>query len=268
MLFDFRLRPLDEITPWGEPPDLSLSWFGLTDGLYRLEVGDEHLFSYTDEISASWAAKHPGFSGAYVDYQVVRLWEDVCSILPDVLSPIPPAFAAFFSGKNPTILAQLVTAEKWWRGLDDSEREETNEDTYRAAITWAASRRLDSLYLKGGPRIWMSTFVDTFTITWDNSDIKIDETEVWSARRGSYSMPRSKFLEEVRSFNSRLLAQMHERVQQVCADWRRPEIRIDFEQLRREQIERAETLPRALATAPTSIDWESVQAAIQRVANI
>ena len=39
MLFEFVLRPLEEVQPWGvdEP---TLHWFGLTDGWYWIEAGD------------------------------------------------------------------------------------------------------------------------------------------------------------------------------------------------------------------------------------
>ncbi|MBL9202667.1 MAG: hypothetical protein JNL39_19295 [Opitutaceae bacterium] len=267
MLFDFKLRPLEDIAPWGTPPDLSLSWFGLTDGYYRVQVGGEHLFNYTDQISKHWATNDPTFSGAYVDYQVVRLWEDVCAILPDVMQPIPTDFLRLVSGRNPTIRQVVQTVGTWWQSLADDEMEGENEDTYYAAITWASSRNLDALYLRGGPRIWIFSHDDTVTITWDNRGIEIDGIEVWSARCGSYSMSRSKFLEEIRSFDRRLLTQMQERVDQVCADWKRPEIRIAFEQLRREHLERGQTLPLALRKSPTPVDWTQVQAALKKVGN-
>ncbi|MDP3070340.1 MAG: DUF5984 family protein [Opitutaceae bacterium] len=267
MLFDFRFRPIEQVGAWGTPPDLSLSWFGLTDGYYRLQVGSENLFAYTEQISKHWATNDPAFSGASVDYYVVRLWEDVCAILPDVMEPIPSDFLRLVSGRNPAIRQVLQTVGTWWQGLADDEMAGENEEIYYAAITWASSRNLDSLYLRGGPRIWIFSHDDTVTIAWDNRGLEIDGIEVWSARCGSYSMSRSKFLEEIRSFDRRLLAQMQERVDQVCADWRRPEIHIDFEQLRIEQIERGQTLPLALRASPTSVDWERVQAALRKVAN-
>jgi hypothetical protein len=50
MLFDFNLCPLEEVQPWGKSPDLRLSWFGFTEGFYRLQVGSEFLLNYSDEI--------------------------------------------------------------------------------------------------------------------------------------------------------------------------------------------------------------------------
>jgi hypothetical protein len=86
MLFEFILRPLNKVAPWGNAPDLSLSWFGLTDGDYRINVGSEHLFAYSEGIKRHFSTKDPNFRGDYVNYHVVRLWEDICEILPDVFA--------------------------------------------------------------------------------------------------------------------------------------------------------------------------------------
>ncbi len=34
MVFNFRLAPLEQVAPWGDPGDPRLRWFGLTDGEY------------------------------------------------------------------------------------------------------------------------------------------------------------------------------------------------------------------------------------------
>ena len=44
MLIDFTLLPLAMVQPWGRPDNLSLHWFGLTDGQYWIEVGENKLF--------------------------------------------------------------------------------------------------------------------------------------------------------------------------------------------------------------------------------
>ncbi len=131
MLFDFKLRPINEISPWGEPPDLSLSWFGLTEGFYWLEVGSERLFCYSHQM-----AKYPKFSD-YVDYLVVRFWEDILQILPDVLAPIPPELARWFSTDSPSIRDLLQSAPDW---LDTQK----DPDVLAEAISWIHNRTLDS----------------------------------------------------------------------------------------------------------------------------
>src|SRR5579859_7957306 len=90
MLFNFRLRHVDEIAPWGEEGDYSLSWFGLTDGCYWMDCGGQELFRHSDAIIEAWKRSgHPLSDPPYMDYQIVRLWEDLLEILPAILSPVP-----------------------------------------------------------------------------------------------------------------------------------------------------------------------------------
>ncbi|MDR3617126.1 MAG: DUF5984 family protein [Candidatus Obscuribacterales bacterium] len=258
MLFDFKLRPVDEIKPWGESPDLSLSWFGLTDGFYRLQVGTERLFSSSDQIARVWVAKDPNFSGVYVDYQVVRLWEDLLQILPDVLAPIPPELARWFSADSPNTTDLLQSAKDW---LDL----EKDPDVLDKAISWIQNRTLDSQYLADGPNIWLWSNDETVTVTWDNRHCLLDGVELWSARCGSYSMPRATFLKEVRRFNDELIGQMQQRVDEISASWNRPHIRIDLEGLRREQSERSGVLDKRKHCQGDPIDLKRVLAAMDEV---
>ena len=43
-LFELELAPVEQIHPWGEPGNLSLSWFALTDGRFR-----------TSSLSRAWS---------------------------------------------------------------------------------------------------------------------------------------------------------------------------------------------------------------------
>lgn len=42
MLFEFILKPLDEVARWGTARD-SLHWFGSTDGEYWIQAGEHAL---------------------------------------------------------------------------------------------------------------------------------------------------------------------------------------------------------------------------------
>jgi len=259
MLFDFKLQPVDEITPWGEPPNLDLSWFALTYGFYRLNVGNERLFSYSNEISNLWKADYSDFSADYVEYQVVRFWEDVLEILPNVLAPIPPELSVWFSGDNPKILKLFQASDQWLR----SGREKSI--VAEAALGWVQNRVLDSGHLETGPRIWIWSDLETVTITWDNRQCLIDGVEVWSAKCGSYSMTRAIFLKEIQRFNDDFIAQMQRRVDDICAGWSRPHIRIDFENLRKQQRERPRELDRSLSCPGDPIDLQNTLSAIELI---
>lgn len=88
MIFEFELKPIEEIIPWGEPPKQSLHWFGLTDGKYRIKAGDEQLLNYSGEYTKYCVEQFPeySFDTTFVEYQVVRLWEDILDLLPDILN--------------------------------------------------------------------------------------------------------------------------------------------------------------------------------------
>lgn len=89
-LFEFDLADIEDIVPWGTAPKQSLSWFGLTDGVYHMDVHGKQLFRYSDEIRAHWKFQYSELKDTpFVDYQVVRLWEDLLEMLPDILNPIP-----------------------------------------------------------------------------------------------------------------------------------------------------------------------------------
>jgi len=88
-LFEFDLVPLVDVVPWGEEPDLSLGWYGLTDGYYYMNVGDVQLFRYSDEIMQRWSDDGEKNQHRYFEYQVARIYEDILYALPEILQPIP-----------------------------------------------------------------------------------------------------------------------------------------------------------------------------------
>ncbi len=90
---EFTLDPINEIAPWGnEQRGDSLSWFGFTQGKYRLKVGNDLLLNYADEAMKAFKKKYPAlYPGPWVDYYVVRLWEDLLELLPHILQRVPDA---------------------------------------------------------------------------------------------------------------------------------------------------------------------------------
>src|SRR5687768_14423788 len=91
---EFSLAPLEEITPWGNEGALSLSWFGFSLGRYRLKFGPDYLLNYSDEAVRLIAQRYPDvYPGPWVDYQVVRLWEDLIRLVPYVVRPVPDELA-------------------------------------------------------------------------------------------------------------------------------------------------------------------------------
>jgi len=264
MLFDFRLRPISEVAAWGRSPDLRLSWFGFTDGFYRLDVGGEYLLNYSSETVELCRSLGAGtYPGPYVDYYVVRLWEDVYEILYDVLQPLPKDLQALLERDYASQQAWMDKAFAWLSATESGEADANHAGSvYDAATFWCAHRRLDSAYLAPQARIWLWSDDETVVIAWDNRGIVREGIPVWSARHGAYRLPRQEFLTEVRSFNDRLIAEMGERVREICATWNRPEIRVDFDHLRQEQVDRTTWYDAALKRPPPIYSWDEVRDAM------
>ncbi len=264
MLFDFNLLPLEDVQPWGEPPNLSLSWFGFTEGFYRLKLGSIYLLNYSDRIMNYWGYKFPDvYNGLLVDYYVVRLWEDILDRLPYVLEPIPTELHKFLTMDYATWSSWYDKAIDWRENQleSGSDKDEVWKIMY-TATSWRNNRWLDAAYLQNAPNIWMWSTDETVSISWDNQNITVEGILVWSATRGTYSMTRSQFLDEVHVFDNELVSQMGQRVESICDSWERSEIFVDIAGLKREQKERSLWLESALQKT-SSTRWNQVLSAIR-----
>jgi hypothetical protein len=195
-LFDFKLKEIHEITPWGEAGALSLHWFGLTDGYYHLNAGRHELFRYSEEILAHWKT---GLNSAYSsypypDYQVVRLYEDILEIFPCVAQPIPDYIFDQFRTLDSfeDFLARLN------RACDGTDSEKNEKFDQIRSFLW--TRRLDSGHLVQGPNIWFFRNSDSVYIRWLNEDKLIDGIPVWKEKKGEAVIPFDiKFCESVKT---------------------------------------------------------------------
>ena len=208
MLFHFSLRPLEEVEPWGGDQP-ALHWFGLSDGWWWWQVGTQKLFRYSPVVLAHWSADFPSYPKPlpYVDYQVVRPWEDLLDRLPDILAPVPD------------YLAERITDTEAWQGLQDkawawaeAHNDEHSWDACNVAFLWWSERKWDAGYLRQPPKVWLWVQGDTLHLRWDNRAVKLDALPVWDATTGEITMPVCAFVEEVESFHERFMAAMSERV--------------------------------------------------------
>ena len=259
MLFNFELMPVDDIAPWGREGDKCLHWFGLTDSWYWIDVGGQELFRHSDAALAYWRDVDPEYVPLrpYVDYPVVRLWEDVMSKLPSPISPIPSDVAS--------MLANRQAWDTWLTRVDLwVDEDEAKCDLWMKGMSWWGGCSLDSPFLLR-PHIYIYTVDNTTHIRWDNRDCLLDNgIPKWQAMLGELTMPAAQFVDELTSFDARLLAAMADRIESIKQGWSRPEIAIDVAQLDREQRERSTWLPAALAR-PEDVDWDDVRRAMDRI---
>lgn len=149
-------------------------------------------------------------------------------------------------------------------GRDD----EASWDLVYEAFLWWSERKWDAGYLRHPPAVWLWTQGDTFHLRWDNRNVLLEGLPVWDATFGEITMPVTAFIEEVRSFDARLMAAMAERVVAVCAGGLRPDIQIDLDGLVKEQQDRSTWLENALTRTEQKTDWDKVREVLDEVERI
>lgn len=256
-LIRFALRSLDEIEPWGEPDNLSLSWFALTDGYYLVTHGDSEIYRYSPTALSTlgWTPgpTPEGFENS-VDYQVCRLFHDLAEIIPSVVEEVPSDVA--------TLLDTTSTQKKWEQTVDDWDWESASDSA--ESLLWVDHRTLDSGYLQAGPDITFWRTGDAIRIRCDNRTRQVDGVQIWQSERMDAEVPLSEFLAEIRHFGDDLLAKMDERVKLVEAGWKREGVTLDPKDLRKQQVDNASLWSAALGSAPRTTDWSLVRAAMNR----
>ena len=260
-LFNFSLRELREIAPWGNN---RLSWFGLTDGFYYMQVGSQKLFESSSEILNLWKQENPqnGFIQPYVDYPIVRLYEDLLDILPSVLEAIPE--------QQQKLIASFENEHSWWNSIQTNFEiiDDNNEDwldAYYKAIDWWSGRHLSTMHLQHSPKIVMWRYEDAISIRWDNTHAVENNIAVWSAVKGQIELSVEEFLSQVNMFHNQFMAEMQLRVQAIKHNNPIPSVNIDIPRLLEEQKEREQSLDNVLNRPYQATDWQKVTECNQTV---
>jgi Family of unknown function (DUF5984) len=245
-LVEFEMRPVADIEPWGSVPNLSLSWFGLSDGSYHLEAGETRLLEY---VSVEGRPR-------FVEYPLARLHEDLISMLPDVLETVPPDIARQF--RNNSISATIQRLRQARSAQVDA------DPGLDLAVEALGARGLDTGYLSPSAGIWIWATDERAIIEWDNRDRFHEGRPVWTAQIGRWEMSVAEFLHELQSFDRRLMDAMGARARAAVASWTRPEVEVDVNHLEAEQIERGTWLASTIQHGRREIDWTTVRHALSR----
>jgi hypothetical protein len=255
MLFNFTLLPLEEIRPWGGPGDLSLHWFGLTDGRYWIQVGASTLLEY------SRSAQEQGVS-RFCEYQVARLYEDVIEVAAHALEPVPEDLIPHISGAGRKRTLKRMSA---WCNKNAERDDHSDYSTVDAACVWIGQRELDTAYLAPSADTVLWSDESMVHIEWDHPDKLVEGAAAWSAPFGSYSLTRSDFLAECLSLHERLMTEMSERIERTVSGAFPPEVRLDAEELLREHERRRRLSMSDLVRLPASTDWPAVRHALKQI---
>jgi hypothetical protein len=264
MLFQFKLKPIECVVPSTLDGKPDLSWVDLTDGWFWMNCGGQELFRYTDETLQALAAKGSEVTDKpYVNYFGTRLWHDLVQIFPVILNPIPQSLIQ--------LMEFDIDVDEWRQQIarfffdDDMEIPPLTEAQIDLATTWLRHRKLDVGHLHNGPRIWFWTDGGTMFIRWDNSELSLNGRPIWTATSGTLTMPLQAFIEEVHSFDRRLINAMAERVQTIVQTGSVAKLHIDIKALVNEQRERATWLSFTshMVKKMRAISWDETVAAVR-----
>lgn len=230
-MINFRLKNIDDIVPFGQSPDLSLHWFGLTDGDLWIEFGETTIYEYTDEALAYFGDKPT----KYNDYQISRFLEDFSDLFKNIGESVPDKFYDLAGN-----LSRFQLDSQKWLDINDTDDDDLSDfyfDTYDTLISWTSNRKINSGHLLGGPNIYFFRNKDKIKIVWE-SDHKLENGAVlWTAFNGIYEMDYVEFIKQVKDFGVRFFESMLCQILQTEEkDWK--DIQLDKNRLRAEHQER------------------------------
>lgn len=246
-IFNFALRPLDDVQPSRGRSGLVLTWNDLSDGWFWLTLGGQELLRIAgDPVEGDLP---------YLDDQVARLWENLVAILPAVLAPIPED------------LSSVLAQPKAWNTLLERARAIPDEsDRVAAALGFWRERQLDATSVAGAPELHLWRTGETIHASWSTPKKGAGDAD-WIRVEGHASMPLADLLLEVRAFDSAFLTLMKERIDQLGLGQLKDlpgTVAIDLTRLIYDQGERGRTLDAALEKRAASIDWAEVRWMLRR----
>ena len=245
----FQLQELDYVMLWGEEPHRHIHWFGLTDGVLWIDVGNQTIYEYSEAALACW-----GGNVRYNDYQIVRFLEDFFGILRYVGESIPEELYLGLDEFNDKM-------DAWKEMHDDDEDEQFDEfyfNEYCELNQWHADRSFDSGHLVGGPYISCFRCGEKLKIIWESNYLLEDGSSIWTSPKGSYEMPYDEFVASVTTFWGEFTEAMDKQVKAaVEKEW--DGVELDKKRLIEENEERKQRFLQDLSYlngTPIKTDWE------------
>ncbi|MFE3829910.1 DUF5984 family protein [Streptomyces sp. NPDC059092] len=245
----FGLTPLERIRPWSAERPVP-HWFGLTDGWYCLDLGGHELLRYSERtVGELRGGSEGGPPHPYVDYYVVRLWEDLLALVSGALEPVPQ-----------DLVAVAATLSPAWEWRDTPEAE--------VALDWHGAGHLYTGYLRVAPdiRCWRTVVGtdDTVTMAWEHQRDPEGVIEFAGPPKGRVTLPTGEFLAAVTELDRALLAAMDRRIDALEESGPGHGAETDVAALRREHRDRATWLRRAREHERRT-DWDAVRTGVRQL---
>lgn len=264
-LFDFKFKDLKtSITESG------LVWYWLTDSFFWLNVGDDTLFQFSDEVLVIWAKSgHPLPTYSFekcMDYPLVRLWEDMINILPTIMEPVPIEFHKLFMQPLDVIDSY---SEKWeaYSRLQEQKIRYSKHGLPFNKPFFFDNNTLHTGYIAASPKLHFWRYKDDMWFTWDfTNHIEIDENtqqqvNVWTANKGTYHLPFTEFMKEFENFNNRVISEMGVRINTILNSIELQKLypeNYDFDSLRQDHERRKHTLNNKIKNYSSPFDWDEL----------
>jgi hypothetical protein len=240
-IFNFALRPLPDLQPSPSRNGPRLDWRALSDGWLWLALGGQEIWRCEGEPTEGELP--------YLDEQVARLWEELLSMLPAVLLPIPEE------------LARQLEPRQWRGLLERAAALEDESGRVAAALGFFWERRLSCTSLTGAPRVHLWRRGETIHCAFWTPPGESGFARV----EGEVAIPLTHFLLEVRAFDTALLTLMGERIEAAIQIGGVPGARLDRRSLSQEQAQRREALDAALEARPAALDLAALRWLLQRL---
>ena len=249
---NFELKELDQVLLWGEAPNQRIHWFGLTDGLLWIDVGEQTIYEYSKEAQEYFEECHP-----YNDYQLSRFLEDFSELFKGIGESVPRElydYAEEFEKQT----------EQWQNLYIDLSDELFNQfyfEDYLGMTSWLLSERtMDSGHLVGGPHISFVRCEDKIKIFWTGNYQLENGRNMWKFPSGVFEMSYNEFVDEVTRFFQAFYSAMDRQVENaVKKEWGC--VTLDKDRLVIENVERKERFNQLLfflSQPPAHTDWDKV----------
>ncbi len=267
-LFEFELARVEDIVPWESSDGPSLSWFALTDGRFRMPVGDQVLFEYSDEIMAHWET-----DVRTADYQIAAFVREMLGSVAAGAARLPERIERLASDwdrlselrSSADVLDVVPASVRKDLGLVDDSKEAGVLAT--AAWRWLGERSPWASYLAASPSFQFVRIGDELQIHWDNRDRLVDGHRVWTAQVGVHAMSVASFVHECRDFASRLLIEMDSRIAAIEAGTSKPRKVLNPQSLREQQEFWRADFDSYFKEYQPDIEWHEAERALELIAN-
>lgn len=261
-MINFQLKNIDCIEPFGESPDLSLHWFGLTDGDLWLKFGDQTVYEYSKEAMQYFGDK----PSQYNDYYIVRFLEDFTELFMSISISVPDNLYRL----TDNLKEFCEDAQKWLdnHDTDDDEQFDFYFEAYNKLLSWVYDRQFDSGHLMGGPHISFFRNKDKIRIVWETEHTLDNGIQLWTAKDGSSEMNFMEFVNGIKIFGQNFFKEMDRQIElTIEKDWN--QVKIDKNRLIEENKERQLEFEKNISLLGRSDinepSWSEIEALIERM---